>query len=183
MSEKFIMVSLKDEKAKKLAEVISNDTARKISDYLSDHEEATLNEISKDLNIPLSTVDYNIKNLLKSSLIESKEFKWSPKGRHIDIYKLANKHIIISTKKSSEIQEILKQILPLGIIGLIIGSLIEFIYRKPIQEVSSPQLAMKAAEFTESMQQVTITNPHYGLWFILGILCAILIFIITRRLK
>ena len=34
MTEKFIMVSLEEEKAKKIAEALCNKTARKILDYL-----------------------------------------------------------------------------------------------------------------------------------------------------
>lgn len=125
MTDKFIMVSLEEEKAKKLAEVISNDTARKILDYLSEKNEAIISEISRDLNIGFSTIDYNMRNLIDSGLVESKEFRWSPKGRQMDIYKLANKHIIISPKKYSEFRETLKKILPVAIMGLGVGIYIE----------------------------------------------------------
>jgi len=63
--ESFMLVSLKESKAKKLAEVIGNDTCRKILDFLASKKSATETEISKDLNIPISTVHYNLKHLLK----------------------------------------------------------------------------------------------------------------------
>ena len=66
MSEKFVLVSLEENKAKKLAEVISNSTARKILDYLSEIEEAPESQIAKALKIPLNTAHYNLQNLKKS---------------------------------------------------------------------------------------------------------------------
>src|SRR3989344_1698598 len=110
MSEKFIMVSLEDEKAKQLAEIISNKTSRKILDYLSSVEEASETDIAKHFHLPLNTIHYNIKNLLKANLIECKEFKWSEKGREINLYKIAKKHIIISPKSDNSIREKLKNI-------------------------------------------------------------------------
>ena len=38
MKEKFLLVSLKEDKAKQLAQVISNESCRKILDYLADKE-------------------------------------------------------------------------------------------------------------------------------------------------
>src|SRR3989344_3561819 len=68
-SEKYILVNLEDEKSKKIAESISNKTARKILDYLSNKEESGAEEISKELKLPISTIDYNLKNLKKAGII------------------------------------------------------------------------------------------------------------------
>ena len=48
-----MLVSLEDAQAKQLAEVLSNDTSRKIIDHLSENEDATESDVAKALNIPL----------------------------------------------------------------------------------------------------------------------------------
>ena len=111
MDEKFVLVSLDEKKAKDLAEVISNNTSRKILDFLSE-KEATSIDISKKLGIAISTVEYNIKKLVESGLVEAKEFKWSPKGRQQDIYKIKKRYIVITPGKSTELREILRKIIP-----------------------------------------------------------------------
>ena len=73
MSEKFILVSLEDEKAKKLANIISNDTCRKILDYLGD-KDSSESDIAAALSLPLSTGHYNIQNLHEHGLVEIKDF-------------------------------------------------------------------------------------------------------------
>jgi DNA-binding transcriptional ArsR family regulator len=59
-SEKFLLVSLKEDEAKKLAQVISNDTSRKILDFLASRKDATETEIATHLEMPLSTTHYNL---------------------------------------------------------------------------------------------------------------------------
>ena len=62
--EKFVLVSLKEDKAKELAQVISNESCRKILDYLADKQDATESDLASKLGIPISTVHYNMKHLL-----------------------------------------------------------------------------------------------------------------------
>ena len=101
MAEKNIMISIDDEKAGKIAEILTNKTAKKILSYLAD-KEASEGDIVKELKLPPNTVNYNIKKLVDSGLIESsKTFFWSVKGKKIQQYKVSRKTIIISTKTSS----------------------------------------------------------------------------------
>ena len=72
--ETFVLMSMKDNNSKDLANAISNETSRKIIAYLSEKGEATETQLAKELNSPLTTIHYNIKLLLNSKLIESKEF-------------------------------------------------------------------------------------------------------------
>ena len=72
--ETFVLVSLEENKAKELAQVISSDACRKILDHLS-AKKATESEIAKELNMPISTVHYNLKNLLQSKLVEAKALR------------------------------------------------------------------------------------------------------------
>ena len=201
------MVSLEEKKAKKLAEVLSNDTARKILDYLADKNEATASEISNDLKIAISTVDYNIKNLIDSGLVQSKEFKWSPNGRQMDIYRLAKKHIIISPGKYSEFKETLKRILPIGIIGIGVGIYIELKNKasflvndtretitkiEPVVEKAVDEaIAAGASALEAPVAQQEILNKtveviprmieqasYNGYYFIIGVIFAIILYLI-----
>jgi len=116
--KKFLLVSLKEENSKKLAQAISNPTCRKILDYMSDKENVTEGEIAKSLKVSASTVHYNLQHLKKAGLIESKDFHYSEKGREVQHWTLANKYIIIAPGETWGIKEKLKQILPVvGIAG------------------------------------------------------------------
>jgi len=124
--EKFILVSLKDEESKKLAQIITNDTSRKILDYLAD-KETTESELAEKLGIPISTVHYNLQALVKGRLVEAEEYHYSEKGKEVLHYKLANKYIIIAPKSTFGIKERLKKILPVGLIALT-GSFFVYFY-------------------------------------------------------
>lgn len=100
MSEKFVLIDLNDEKSKKISEIIGNSTCKKIIEYLSEEKEASEKDIADRLNIPINTVEYNLKKLVEVGLAEkTKNFFWSVKGKKIDMYRIANKKIIISTKR------------------------------------------------------------------------------------
>lgn len=116
--ETFVLVSLEEDKAKELAQVISSDACRKILDHL-EKDKATESEIAAALNMPISTVHYNIKNLLQSKLIEANEYHYSQKGKEVLHYSLANKFVIIAPKGASEsFKNKLKSLLPVvGIVG------------------------------------------------------------------
>ncbi|MBU0957730.1 MAG: beta-propeller domain-containing protein, partial [Nanoarchaeota archaeon] len=71
-------------------------------------------DISKGLSVPINTIEYNLQKLIKAGLVEkAKKHFWSVKGRKIDIYKLANKHIVISPKQSKPSMSALKVLLPI----------------------------------------------------------------------
>ncbi|MFH1316916.1 MAG: winged helix-turn-helix domain-containing protein [Candidatus Woesearchaeota archaeon] len=111
----FLLVNLKEDQTKKLAQVINNDSCRSILDYLADNT-STESDISKNLNLPMSTVHYNLQALIKVGLIEAEEFHYSEKGREVLHYKLANKYIIIAPKSTYGIKEKLRAILPVAAI-------------------------------------------------------------------
>ncbi len=116
--ESFVLVSLKEENAKKIAQAISNETCRKILDYLAKHK-ATETELSEKLSIPLSTVHYNLQQLVESKLVEANEFHYSKKGKEVTHYSLINKYIIIAPRDEDSIFKKLKNILPSAIVGFV----------------------------------------------------------------
>ncbi len=125
--EPFLLVSLEESESKALAQVISNDTARKILDLLSKEESATETDIGKKLKVPLSTVHYNLQALVKANLVSAEEFHYSEKGKEVLHYSLANKLIIIAPKNTStaSFREKLKGLLPVGLIALAAGGVIQ----------------------------------------------------------
>ena len=93
--EKFLLVSLEESQSKKLAQVISNNSSRRILAYLT-NKNATESELSKKLNMPISTIHYNLKHLIKAGLVDAKEYHYSEKGKEVNHYSLAKKYIIIA---------------------------------------------------------------------------------------
>ncbi|KHO44968.1 MAG: ArsR family transcriptional regulator [archaeon GW2011_AR3] len=125
--ESFMLVSLKENQAKKLAQVISNETSRKILDFLS-QQESTESEISRALKMPISTVHYNLQHLVENKLVIAEEFHYSQKGKEMLHYKLANKLIIIAPATTDEgFMKKLKRLFPLGIITLAATAVIAII--------------------------------------------------------
>ncbi len=108
----FLLVSLEEDKAKKLASVIGNESCRKIIDCLAGNDDATETELSERLSIPISTVHYNIQLLQDSGLVVAEEFHYSKKGREVLHYKLANRYIVIAPKTTEGMASKLKKLLP-----------------------------------------------------------------------
>ena len=203
--EKFILVSLKDDESKKLAQIVTNDTSRKILDFLAE-KESTESEMAEKLNIPISTIHYNLQALVNAKLVESDEYHYSQKGKEVLHYKLANKYIIIAPKTTYGIKERLKSILPVGLIAVFASLLIQFIYSlhgslANMFPASAPELAKAGGVVEEEaireapkMLQATADNAvnmvgvqHSfwqtfiqtpALWFLFGCIFTLLLVII-----
>ena len=200
--EKYLMVSLKEEKTKMIAEVINNKTCKKILNLLAESykKELSQEDISKELKLPLNTVGYNIKKLVESSLIkESRNFFWSRKGKKIKMYKLSNKFIIIAPRKKSS--NILKGLIPTVLISGAAAFLIKLYYsgtnyviqktfdsgigvgEKTIDAVSSggelgiESVTKRAPEFVNALNAVP---SNVWLFFFLGALFGLLVFLILN---
>lgn len=118
MAKKYDVVDFSEDKSKRLAEVLSNKTCRKILNYLK-KKKSSETDISKALNLPLSTVHYNLKKLKQNNLINIKDFYWSNKGNKVNIYEAQDRMVVLSHKKPSPLQ--LKLIIPLVAIIAIIA--------------------------------------------------------------
>lgn len=196
MEDKYLMVSLEDEKANLVSEIIGNKTCRKILDSLAE-KESTETDLSKELHIPLNTIDYNIKKLLKANFIESKSFFWSVKGKKIPVYKVSNKSIIISPKRNK-----LKSFLPvvllagLGTIAIKYYSMIS----SPVREIAESTFSDTADSAAGSVANLmatpkvaeaanTIASPSFfstipiWAWFLTGALFALVFYFILNRKK
>ena len=193
MTNKYLLFSLEDESSKKLGEAISSPTCKKIMNILAE-KELSESEIAKELSLPLNTIDYNIKNLLKSGLIEKASKWWSVKGRKIDTFKLANKMIVISPKKT--LASKLGNIIPVALLAGIFTVGVAYYTRgkeilvsttppileavdKALPSVSDGAGAPAMMQATEqATRTITILPPEFQpwLWFLVGSLCAIVIF-------
>jgi DNA-binding transcriptional ArsR family regulator len=178
MDEKHILVSLGDERVKEISEVIGSKSCNKILDLLAE-EELSVSEISRRLNLPMNTVDYNVKKLLKSGLIDSSSSWWSVKGKRMPSYKISNRKIIISPKKSIAG----KFLWVLGITGLAALSIREFVPKESAVEhvardvfALSPNIESIALDsgFVPASSYWASLNPWS--WFLIGAWFAVFLF-------
>ena len=156
MADKFILLGIDDKRSKDIAEVIGNPTCKKILNFLADEKEASVTDISNALNVPLNTIDYNIKKLVNTGLVEKvKNFFWSTKGRKIEVYKIAKKHIIISPKMSKPSPAALRAILPVFAI-LIIAAIIAafFMFKPSVSDNNNPTSELLQLNKFKSMDEL-----------------------------
>ena len=194
----FVLMSLKEDKVKKMTQVLNNDTCRKILDYLSNNERATATEISKKLKLAMSTVHYNLKQLSDNGLVTSDEYHYSEKGKEVIHYGLANKYIIIAPKEDKSVMDKLKGFLPITLITAGAGALLYLIetqwqkimniipFQKQMltQEIASDMM-IRANDYAEPMMAMTETIPIaepttsmlIAPWFIAGAVFTILIMV------
>jgi DNA-binding transcriptional ArsR family regulator len=187
-----ISVSIDDNRIKDIAEAITNKTCKRILNYLTENEK-TISEISIELDIPINTVEYNIKKLLNTGLIEKKSFWWSIKGKKMPTYTVSNKRIIISPKKEINNLKYLIALGVTGIISLIIKNITQpakIVYEKTtplLNDFSNELIKSTADSFLENTPQQTsqIINTvtyfpkiGFGEWFLFGAWFVILLFFI-----
>jgi len=191
MTKKYLLFSIEDDSAKKLAGILGNKTCKKIIDILAE-KESSEKDIADELKIPINTVEYNLKKLLDAEIVEkTKNFFWSQKGKKIPMYKVSNKSIIISPK--SKISSDLKSILPVAILSGI-GALIVrqyFLLEQVTVQKSDAVFSVAQESFSNAPEIarasgelfITTTVPSAWLWFLAGSLFALLLFSIIQLVR
>jgi len=201
MQNNFLLISLEENKAKKIAEVISNETSRKIIDHLA-KKECTETDLSKELNIPISTIHYNLKQLMDVNLVIVDEFHYSSKGKEVNHYKLANKYIIIAPKSdNNRFMEALNKVLPLGIItiaaGFVLSAFSLFTGSSAKMSTGSnldvaPKLMAASSEAlsktaTTAAQTASVSRPllqsEMIAWFFIGALSLIVVYFVYELVR
>ncbi|HIH04875.1 TPA: helix-turn-helix transcriptional regulator [Candidatus Woesearchaeota archaeon] len=187
--KKFLMLSLEDKATKKVANAVSNESCRKILDVLSD-KDATESGVAQKLGIPLSTVHYNLRQLVDAGLVSAEEFHYSTKGKEVLHYKLANKYIIITPREVTGIRGKLRRILPITFIAggaALVAQLVADYVSLPPQEAAMMQpVVMESAmlKTADAMYSAAGQAPAHALswgsfevalWFFIGSLAALLI--------
>lgn len=104
--------------SRKITQILSNGTSLKILELLGE-KSMSATDIADNLNLPLTTVKYNLDSLVESDLIKVKQIKWSQKGRQVKIYESVEKLIVLVPSKSSIDRISLVNILQkyIGVIG------------------------------------------------------------------
>jgi DNA-binding transcriptional ArsR family regulator len=194
MNKKYLLVSMNDERIKEIAEIFGNRTCKKILDYLSNNEQASEKDMADSLKVPINTIEYNLKKLLKTDLVEStSNFFWSKKGKKIVMYRLSNKSVIISPK-NFKISSKVKSILPVALISVALAILVRTFYSIKESVNEAGPLLMKAGEgatdlaasaperFAENSSFLFSSSPAW-VWFLGGALLAIVIFAVLNWRK
>ena len=197
MDEKEILVSIGDRNVKEIGEAIGNKTCNKILELLADSE-MSATDLSKKMKVSLTTVDYAIKKLLKTGLISKSGHWWSVKGKKISMYKVSNKKIIISPRKS--LGKIFGTVILLtGLVGLTIKQF----FKNRLQFYNVPNFAAwqesafiasdnaellgETAALTKATGEVASVGFFQSLspwsWFLIGAWLAILLFFILTLIS
>ncbi len=173
------MMSSDDEKAGDLAEALKGKTSRKILEFLSENKNVSEKDIAEELKLPLNTIEYNLKKLLKSELIEkSKKFFWSKKGKKIILYNRSKKHIVISPKSIKPRYSKLKSLIP---VVLITGFIFMFLSAYFVNQVS---FGTKSSEMIGSSPENIVSSfPNYLIGFILGALVGLMLYFVWSKIK
>lgn len=183
--EKYLIVSLGDERAKALGEVISNPSCKKIVDLLAE-KDMSASEIASNLKMPLNSVGYNIDKLVNAGIIEKvKGFFWSSKGKKMERYSVVNKAIVISAKKPG-IYSKLRGVVPSILVAGLATAAIAAYYKTQIgvQRIAEKAITAPMLEAMPSAGAATTAgtiNPWF--WFALGGLTAIIVFLIWNWKK
>lgn len=189
MEKKYLLISMEDEKAKHLSDVLGNKTSKKVIDVLAEANDLSEKDIADKLNLPINTVEYNLQKLLKAELVEkTRTFFWSSKGKKIPTYRLSNKSIIISPK-SSRVSSKIKSILPVALLSGI-GAVIlrQYIAAQSVVEpvLMKSELAMSAqntiVEETPNLIQIAALGTVW-LWFLAGAVLTIVLFTLLNWRK
>lgn len=84
-----------DDRAKKIGKALSNASSSDILHLLGEGEK-TLSELSEGLGQPITTVKYNVENLLDAGMIDIVRTRYSEKGRVIKVYGIRDQVVIVS---------------------------------------------------------------------------------------
>ncbi len=204
-NKNFLLLSLEDSKTRKIANVVSNESCRKLLDYLA-KKEATESELAEKLQIPISTVHYNLQQLMETGLISTEEFHYSEKGKEVLHYKLANKYIIISPKGTYGLKEKLKGILPTALITLGAAGIIHLFSKyfskgtlaagenfmvaksavvdRAVEE-AAPQALQATVEGAQQAAPITAAKVYLipqniALWFLIGAIFALVVYFVWK---
>ncbi len=89
-----------DERAKKIGKAMASETASDLLSTLSE-DELTLSELSERLGQPITTLKYQIENLLDAGLVDIVRTRYSEKGRVVKVYGVRQQVVIMSPGKGN----------------------------------------------------------------------------------
>lgn len=156
-----LRLSLGQSQASKVAKLLSNDTASKIMDALSADSKSE-SELAKELDIPLSTVHYNVQKLTKAGILSSDEFTYSEKGKEVRHYRLASEHIVITTKPSAPLPELATGGVLVGLVAAAVAYLAQS--TAPSATMSARTLVADSTMESAAMAPVAEQTANPAVW-------------------
>lgn len=94
--------------ALKVAKAMSSATASTLLNLLSEGP-MTATDLADRTDIPLTTIKYHLENLQDAGLIEVADVRWSEKGRQMKRYRVIQKDIIITPKKTTPVKKMVER--------------------------------------------------------------------------
>ncbi len=135
-------IDIHDEKAKELAQILMNEKAIAILHLVEDRA-LSISEISRELNLPISTVSYHIDKMLKVGLVEvAGGKKYGKRLQEVKLYRASNKPILLVPRKS--VHSVRKKAIPglemlhvisLGLAGGLISAMVYAASKKVLTPV------------------------------------------------
>jgi predicted transcriptional regulator len=136
--ETTINIDLNDPRSAEIAEILGNKTCKNILNLIA-NKEMTESDIAQELKIPLNTVDYNVKKLVKAGLIESTSHFWSVRGKKMPSYRVSEKKIVISPRSLLN----KKLVLPVVTSAALLVNIFRRVFSSSLN--SAPEVALKAS--------------------------------------
>ena len=193
--EKVLILPL-GEKSKKITRTLSNDSARQVLELLID-KAMSASEITKEMDVPLTTVKYNLNALIESGLITIKQTKWSAKGRKIKIYAPAHKLIVVVPDKTDRksVVDILRRYLGVLLGAAVVSGIIEVWHYRPslrgapsavMEETAKRGVPVPAQAPTTkgvgmpSIDLSQMLGNHPGVWFFFGCIFVVVLLVLME---
>ena len=151
-----VMVIPVNEETKKLRQILSNETSMKIWELLK-KESLSAGEVADRLEIPLTTVKYNIDQMVEHDLIRIRRIKYSEKGRQVKIYEAPEKIIIFAPEKMNRLSLIsmIQKYAFAFIAAAFAGFGLSYLYNR---HWKNPAVFMKSATTNTSINYTTATE-------------------------
>ncbi|MDN5320283.1 MAG: hypothetical protein PWP49_703 [Thermococcaceae archaeon] len=182
----FEIIDVGDEKAKELAQILTNETSLLILRLLQERT-LSMSEITKELGIPMSTVSYHLDKMTRVGLVEIAGKKYGKRLQEVKLYRAASKPILLLPRGIPVKKRFLKvfekiQIISLGVAGLL-SSAVYAISSRLLAEES--RLAARNATYTIEQTPINIESVNETVISKLAgassipYLLAILVFVVT----
>lgn len=165
--ENILILSLSDKRLKKVTQVLSNETAVKIVEKLLERSMSST-ELAEALDMPLTTVKYNLDALVEAELIKVKYSGFSKKGREVKYYAPVRRVLVLMPeKKESEVIAFLKKTF-IAILILILSI--------PIGLTLQQSLVNSSLGGGE--HEVVLLGKSFLFWWLIGVVFALFTYIL-----
>jgi hypothetical protein len=174
MPEDILILEPGDERAQKIARAISSQTA---GDILNQMKEGsyTATQLAESLNLPLTTVQYHLENLVAAAMLNIIDKKWSKKGREIKVYGLRNQVVIVAPHPGDVRSLLLKYASLFGIVvlaGVVMFSLLSLWGAPGVLSAQGPEKGTTGEDVRLNSVPAPAAAPENSLlpflYFVLG---------------